>query len=139
MERRLFFPLDKGNIDLRNKIKSIENRRWHTHQKRWSVPDNETNRTFLENHGLHFSVHKAASSPTKPTPGKVKEPRVELPDEIKARISEMRRWMEQKRYSHSTIKTYLSFLYQFFAFYKDKAYDSISTEDIVEYNFFARL
>src|SRR5690554_3062275 len=38
-----------------------------------------------------------------------------IPSEVMAKIVEMRNWMQQKRYSSSTVETYISFVKQFFS------------------------
>jgi len=42
--------------------------------------------------------------------------------------------MEEQRYSASTIKTYLSMLKQFFAYFEGRSWENISREDISEFN-----
>ena len=135
METRLFFPLDLKDLDLRSKVKGIENRRWHGGQKKWSIPDTAKNRQFLKDHGLVFSIHKTAVSPP---PKKMKKPMprgIELPEDIVGKITEMRQWMEQQRYSYSTIKTYISFVRKFFVFYRYKGWNKVNRQDIRDYNF----
>jgi len=53
---------------------------------------------------------------------------------ILQKIDEMRRWMQQKRYSSSTIQTYLSFVTRFFAKNDDVSWDEVTMENVIEYN-----
>ena len=58
----------------------------------------------------------------------------ERSEQVKEKIREMEVWMRQKRYSESTINTYLSFIKQFFAVNSDLNWDGISIEVITNYN-----
>lgn len=136
METRLFFPLDLEDLALRAKVKLIEYRRWHGGQKKWSIPDTLKNRQFLNEHGLVFSIHKTAVSPQPKRTKKTTQKKIDLlPEAVVEKITEMRRWMEQQRYSYSTIKTYLSFVRKFFAFYRNKNWNKINRQDIRNYNY----
>lgn len=63
------------------------------------------------------------------TPGSV------ISDNVMEKIREMEVWMRQKRYSESTVKTYLSFVNQFFAVRPDLSWNAVKSEDITRYNF----
>lgn len=54
---------------------------------------------------------------------------------VSDKIRMMEVWMRQKRYSESTIKTYLSFVRQFFAVRPELSWNGVKTEDITKYNF----
>jgi site-specific recombinase XerD len=43
--------------------------------------------------------------------------------------------MEERRYSRSTIDTYLSMLRQFMAYHSPKPWDKLNKDDIVEFNY----
>lgn len=55
--------------------------------------------------------------------------------EIEEKISEMERWMKQKRYSENTINTYLSFVRQFFGKHPVLHWDGITQSLITQYNY----
>ncbi|MBK8505457.1 MAG: hypothetical protein IPL46_26620 [Saprospiraceae bacterium] len=54
--------------------------------------------------------------------------------DIQAKIEDVRRWMEQKRYGASTVKTYLSFIKHFFGRHPALHWDGITKEIITSYN-----
>lgn len=62
-------------------------------------------------------------------------PNTVISDNVIQKITEMEIWMRQKRYSESTIKTYLSFVKQFFAFRSDLSWNAIRSQDITRYNY----
>lgn len=49
-------------------------------------------------------------------------------------IDSYRKWLEQKRYSSSTIETYVDGIRQFFKFYIDKPISEINNEDVIFFN-----
>ena len=49
-------------------------------------------------------------------------------------LIKFREWMRQKRYSESTIKTYVSLIKIFILFYNDKSLSDIGEEDVIEFN-----
>lgn len=51
-----------------------------------------------------------------------------------AKIRELGRVMEERRYSKSTIDTYLSMLNQFFTFHSTKCWDELDKDDVVAFN-----
>ena len=57
-----------------------------------------------------------------------------LPAEVQTKVEAMRLWMEQQRYSRSTIKTYLGFVYQFFANHPNLGWNKITRELVRSYN-----
>jgi site-specific recombinase XerD len=136
MQKRLIFHVDKKDFSLREKVKGIDQRRWHPGQKKWSIPYNEPNTRFLKTNNLSYSIQAIAMSP-KPPKKELPEPLIPfkaLAGETKQKMIEMKQWMEQRRYSYSTIKTYLSFVQKFFVHYYEKHWYSITEKDIVEYN-----
>jgi integrase/recombinase XerD len=57
-----------------------------------------------------------------------------LSDDQRLKIEAFRVWMENKRYSPNTIKTYTETLGVFLKYYSEKAIGEISQEDIVHFN-----
>lgn len=133
-ESRLFFAVDLVNIDLRAKVKNIVNRRWHKEEKLWSVPDLKTSRDFLAKHQLAFTTKEFPIHIKKEKKATPVQPREVLPEEVQLKVNEFKKWMEQQRYSYSTIKCYLSFVSKFFACTKDKHWKTITQVDITDYN-----
>ncbi|MDX1479692.1 MAG: tyrosine-type recombinase/integrase [Saprospiraceae bacterium] len=58
-----------------------------------------------------------------------------IPPENIYRIDALEKWMRQKRYSASTIHTYLSLLKQFFAFHIPRLWNEITEQDIIDFNY----
>ena len=50
-------------------------------------------------------------------------------------IVEFRRWMEQRRYGESTVKTYTDALRVFFGYFEGMAIDTITNKDLVAFNY----
>ena len=59
---------------------------------------------------------------------------VPLRQEVKTQIEAVKHWMQQKRYSANTIKTYISFIHSFFADHPHLDWDAVTEEIILNYN-----
>jgi len=70
----------------------------------------------------------------KPRQGKGGKSRTNLSSENMGKVEVFRHRLEEQRYSASTIKTYISMITQFLAFYPAKLWSDINHDDIVEYN-----
>lgn len=81
---------------------------------------------------LDMSALKEKKEPPAPQPKK--EVRKEIKAETKFKIEEVRRWMEQQRYRTNTVRTYVSFIYQFFHHHPQLDWDKLNQEIIVRYN-----
>ena len=57
-----------------------------------------------------------------------------LSEEVIRSIRKLKIWMEQKRYSYNTIKTYISFVTSFFSSQPHIAWDGITKDHIIVYN-----
>ena len=56
-----------------------------------------------------------------------------LENSINKKIEEFRKWLECKRYSNNTIKSYIDSVKQFLFYYKDKDFKLLSNEDVLDY------
>lgn len=64
-----------------------------------------------------------------------KSPQPETPrEEVIQKLEELRSWMRSKRYSDSTISTYIDALRTFFKYFGEKNSSEISNEDLIEFN-----
>lgn len=104
------FPNSQSLID---EFKKLSGRRWSSSLKVWHLPDRDTYRKMFQ------------------LPLKFEE---NLPPETSAKIKEYILWMQSKRYSESTIKTYSDALKVFFNFFSKTAYQKITNEDIIHFN-----
>lgn len=100
------------NAALIARIKQFDGARWSQQLKAWHLPDTEANR-------LHFNI---------PLPSK------EPSEEGKKALDFFKKWLQSKRYSVNTIKTYSEALHSFFVYYFDKPIHEITNNDIVYYN-----
>ncbi len=57
-----------------------------------------------------------------------------LPENVKEKLREFRKWMEQHRYSEQTIRNYLNHLSQFFIFLGEIDIKEVTAEDVVRFN-----
>lgn len=63
------------------------------------------------------------------------KPQPETPrEEVIQKLEELRSWMRSKRYSDSTIVTYIDSLRTFFKYFDDKDSVEITNEDLIEFN-----
>ena len=110
-EKRIAVYFDK-NAEFIARIKQIDGARWSQSLVAWHLPDTENNR-------LRFKI--------KPTSHTV--PSLEGI----AQIEKFTQWLSSKRYSPSTIKTYSEALKSFLVFYREKAIQEISNDDVIIY------
>jgi integrase/recombinase XerD len=99
------------NADWIARIKKLEDARWSQTLKAWHVPDNEENR---------------------------KRFKLDLPivlSEIHLqKIEQFKQWLNSKRYSVNTIKTYSEALHTFLKYYHQKTIEQITNEDVIAFN-----
>lgn len=94
-------------------VKAFYDARWSQSKKVWHIPDNDDNR-------LYFGI------PTKLDL---------LPNEEGIQsLENFKRWMRSKRYSESTVTTYLGATKIFLIYYKHKRIEEIDNDDIVYFN-----
>ncbi len=111
-EKRIAVLFEK-NIDLIQRIKQVEGSKWSQTLGLWHVPYS------IENH-IRFQITQNSTN----TPSQ--EGIVEL--------ERFKNWLQSKRYSINTIKTYVDALKSFFLFFNTKAILEISNEDVILYN-----
>lgn len=99
------------DTELINRIKQIEGSRWSQSLKVWHIPDTIENR-------IRFKIELI------PT----------LSEEAVAQIQKFGDWLNSKRYSTNTIKTYTETLKSFFLFFKEKPIAEITNNDVICYN-----
>lgn len=111
-EKRIAVVFDRDE-ELIAKIKAIDGSKWSQTMRVWHIPDHDENRKMF---GLPLIVDS-------------------LPSEEGAQsLENFRRWLRSKRYSDSTIKTYMEAAKSFLVFFKHKASNTISNEDVILYN-----
>jgi len=139
----LFFKIPVEAFALRKEIKKYPKWYWHNIEKEWSLPSNDKNKQTLNELGLAFNERKNREvfinkldkrGDQEIKPGSRKEYSKKIGVETLEKIEEFQQWMEQKRYSNSSIKTYISFLKLFFADYPGKLWNEIHLKEVREYN-----
>lgn len=131
---RLEFKYDTAIIA---EIKSIRGRVWSVTHKCWYVPDTPQTR---ERFGISLNMVRdeagritggmdsAGYQSTNLTAFE------KLPEAIKEKLREFRKWMEQHRYSEQTIRNYLNHLSQFFVYLGDIDIREVTTNDVIRFN-----
>jgi len=105
---QVFFDRDAAAIE---RIKKLPGARWSRTLNAWHLPDNNENRT-------RFNI---------PNPVLLKADKLEHVERFKT-------YLEVKRYSENTIKTYTDALKSFFLFYNDMDVLSINNYDVENYH-----
>lgn len=138
LDLRLCFKIDVNDIERRNIIKSIKGRQWHPKEKEWSVADTSSHRAQLGQLGVEYECKERLinvySKGTFRKAKSVKKQIAPLSKEIRDKIDSYKRWLEQNRYSYNSIKTYCSFVVKFFVSHSSKKWNTITQNDIIEYN-----
>ncbi|GAB3648501.1 site-specific integrase [Echinicola sediminis] len=127
---RLEFHYD---FELKELVKAFPDCHWDKKEKVWWVPYAEDVLDcllsfFKGKAWLDYSLFRKAELP-------IQHP--ELPSiapEIGGEIRKFEDWMRNKRYSESTVKTYMDCLGTFFRFLENKALDIIDNSDIERFN-----
>lgn len=101
------------DVDLIHRIKQIPDARWSPQKKMWHIPDTRENRE-------RFHI--------------TQEQDHQLSLEGKQHLQLFIRWLSSKRYSPNTIKTYSEGLRLFFIYYRSKAIDELTNDDVLNFN-----
>jgi integrase/recombinase XerD len=131
------------NQPIINKLKETTNARWSATQNCWHIDREEFKlNIFFENFRelayIDYSALKTEkSNHTEIAPEKkysAQELKQQLSAEVKIKITEFKNWMQQKRYSDNTVKTYIHQLEIFFGYFAQIKPDDIRNTDITEFN-----
>lgn len=131
---RLEFPYDKSIIE---EVRAIRGRVWSITNKCWYVPDTPQTR---ERFGIKLNLVKdEAGQITGGMDGSGYQSTnltafEKLPEAVKDKLREFRKWMEQHRYSDQTIRNYLNHLSQFFVYLGDVDIKTVTAEDVIRFN-----
>lgn len=137
---RIEFPYDQKVIDLlRKETKS----QWSRTMGCWYLPEEDFNlgRFFTAFKPLAYIDYSEIKTNKKIQPRapkkihfKAGELKRRVDSETIIEINRFKSWMQQKRYSNNTIKTYIHQLEIFFGYYNQKKTDEISVSDITAFN-----
>jgi integrase/recombinase XerD len=124
------------NPELIHKVKELPDSRWSGSQKWWYIPFNENVIDLLLGHfkGMAFINYTALfnkKTVSQKNPFLLKLPEAENKDiELTNRL---RKWMEHRRYSQSTIRTYCEMVLVFIRFLKPKPVTEADNLDVVRF------
>ncbi|HMQ07554.1 MAG TPA: site-specific integrase [Saprospiraceae bacterium] len=123
------FDYDQALIGM---VKKIPDAKWSASQRCWHIPDTLESIAYLLNSGLPCSE------------AQIKE-LIVLPDGEPGvlthydrsfhviHVEAFHKWLEQKRYSNNTIKTYIQALQVFLAYFENRDPATLSNEDVREF------
>ncbi len=144
-EKRLKLQFE-FDAELSGKLKNIPDCKWSKTMNCWHVPyHSQTIKQLFSTFKDIASVDVSAVYNRKETIIRFGKPDIEtnnkskiqvsLPDEhVQKEIEKFKKWMQQKRYSESTIASYSETLIIFLKFYKSKKIDEITNDDIITFN-----
>ena len=129
----LFFDYDINLIDA---VRRLEHARWWPERRCRCLPFGTVSGSELASHfkglaNLHFVSERADNKD--PQKVKVVQSLPATTPEDREKIHRFRRWMEHKRYSQSTVKTYCGILQVFLRFLNPKPADEAINEDVVRF------
>lgn len=129
----LFFDYDTKLIEA---VRRVEHARWLPERRCWCLPFGSVSGAELASHFkglavLQFVRERAENKDLDQV--KVVQSLPDATPDDKENIRRFRRWMEHKRYSKSTIKTYCGILQVFFRFLNPKQADEAVNEDLVRF------
>ena len=145
-ESRWLIKMKRFTPEMLIKLKRIYGRHYHPEIKQWSIP--KTSETLAQARkylgaGLKITIaipediperYIVAPKPPKKQKATEQAIRPPLPPEIKERIDHLKHFMEQQRYSYSTIKSYSGMIVQFLLYFEPKSWKAINESDILVYN-----
>jgi len=126
------FPIDR---ELINVVKKIENARWSATKKAWYVPYSiellhKIKELFDPICEINASLLKEKIAKHKLTV----EQNNYITTIASKKIEKFKHWMQSKRYSQSTIATYIDALTTFLKFFYKKDIEAITSEDVISFN-----
>jgi integrase/recombinase XerD len=112
---------------------------WNKQKLVWQIPNYKNNLEQLEHYfgariaEVSFKIPNSINEKKHLHKEPVKIDRKNMCAQTKAEIEALRNWMEHKRYSESTVNTYLECLSNFLAFCQPKTSAEITNNDLVNY------
>jgi integrase/recombinase XerD len=142
-EKEVIQVLFDRNDEVQQLLRSAIQMRWSKTMNCWHVPFSKTitqdlfqllkNKAFLDYSDVKASLVPEVSIPIKPQIRPVHELNA-TPVESRKKIEEFKHWMHSKRYSESTIGTYVDSLTIFLRYYSSKPIAEITNQDIILFN-----
>lgn len=123
-------------------VKSLGQAKWSKTNGCWYLPANEFNlqNTFLAFKGIAWLDYKGILAP-KAEPNEVEWKPAQRKQWVKAKpseenlrlISSFKKWLEHKRYSHNTIKSYSDMLSMLAGYLGDKSLGELTNHDVLDF------
>jgi integrase/recombinase XerD len=133
LRAKLVFGYDENLINL---VKKIPGCKWSRTMKCWHIPDEPAVVKKLLDHfkGIAW-IDYSALKKNEGNNNTSTEPVIlaEATEDDKALLTELKNWMEHKRYSASSIKTYTVAALVFIRFLKPKSISDANNEDVVKF------
>lgn len=132
------FKYDSATIEL---VKKIADAKWSQTNKCWFISYYAEALQLIKNtfeaKGITIKLLNKYEDVIKPNHVKIKKPSDALPDLNKVqkeKINQFNYWLKSKRYSGSTIGTYIDSIQTFLRYYSTKNLSEITNEDLIIFN-----
>ena len=132
------FKYDSATIEL---VKKIADTKWSQTNKCWFISYYaealQLIKSTFEAKGITIKLLNKYEDVIKPNHVKIKKPSDALPDLNKVqkeKINQFNYWLQSKRYSGSTIGTYIDSIQTFLRYYSTKNLSEITNEDLIIFN-----
>lgn len=132
------FDYDAKAIEL---VKTLPGVKWSQTEKKWHIgyhPEALNNiRNTFKNTGVYIQTLNDINDVVKPRPTEIKKPSDALPDLNKIqkeKVDEFKHLLKSKRYSESTIGTYIDSIQTFLRYYATKNLSEITNDDLIAFN-----
>jgi integrase/recombinase XerD len=130
---RLFaeFPYNKSLIEI---IKKVPGAAWSQTNNCWHLPCNTgtVQELLIEFKGIAWIDYSGIKNDLQNVKQRFIEKEI-VPEEIQKGLQELKIWMQHKRYSDSTIKTYLDAAKSFLMFIHPKPIQEADNHDMISY------
>ena len=137
-EKRLMIKMAKNETDIQF-IRTFKYARWDNLQYKWIVPNYANNLELLKNY-FNARIAQINTIATVARSSEIIDVNVpvisvlpELDDTTKTEIAQFKQWMEHKRYSESTVKTYLQAITIFLRFIGPKTSSEATNDDMIRF------
>jgi integrase/recombinase XerD len=137
----LYFPFDKELVEL---VKQFNDARWSKTHRAWHIPQNKYNisdiyKVFKTKAWIDYKEYSIKTPLLEATiENGIKGTKAileqKLSDEAIDKIEKFKFWLRSRRYSPSTINTYLDSIRTFLKFYALKKIEDINNDDLIRFN-----
>ena len=132
------FDYDIKTIEL---VKTLPGVKWSQTEKKWHIgyhPEAQNAiRNAFKNTGVYIQTLNEITDVVKPRPIEIKKPSDALPDlnkTQKQKVDQFKHWLQSKRYSESSVATYIDSIQIFLRYYADKSLNEITNDDLIVFN-----